>query len=153
MDKSISILKAKRNKKTGCLEWTGAVNEDGYGIIRHSKKALLVHRVIYSVCIGPIDNQLNVLHRCDNPKCIEPKHLFAGTQRENVLDMFAKGRQKNGIRSAENNGNSKLTIEMVRHIRKHYRRGNTKFLAAKFGVTRENISSIINYRTWVYPED
>lgn len=149
---NVRILKAKRNPKTGCLEWFGTKNHDGYGQVRYKRKCLAVHRVVFLLCIGPIDNQLQVLHKCDNPKCVEPSHLFLGTQRENVADMIKKGRARFSL-NGEKNPNSKLTAADVRYIRNHHiARGDKKILAKKFGVSRSLVSQIINNDAWKYEE-
>lgn len=87
-------LEAQRNvTETGCWEWTGGVNASGYGemgIGKHGRS--LTHRAGYEAFVGPIPDGMCVLHRCDNPPCFNPDHLFLGTRQENNLDMVAKGR-------------------------------------------------------------
>jgi hypothetical protein len=79
--------------ESGCLEWQGRKNKHGYGIfcIGHTEK-VLAHRFAWQMMRGEIPKGLNVLHRCDNPKCVKLDHLFVGTQADNVADMWAKGR-------------------------------------------------------------
>lgn len=78
----------------GCWEWSGWRLPSGYGTlrIRAAKRTVLAHRLAYETWVGPIPDGLQVLHRCDNPPCINPAHLFLGTQRDNLLDSVSKGR-------------------------------------------------------------
>ncbi len=83
---------------TGCWLWVGAYHKTGYGLIssdadeRKRRKNILTHRAVWTVVNGDIPDGLFVLHRCDNPPCVNPSHLFLGTQRDNIADMHAKGR-------------------------------------------------------------
>lgn len=81
-------------RKSGCIEWLRAVQR-GYGVLRIAGKNKRTHRLAYELSFGPIPSGLNVLHKCDNPACINPKHLFIGTQADNIKDMLNKGRGKN----------------------------------------------------------
>jgi hypothetical protein len=78
-------------KSDGCWEWRGAKTL-GYGRINVGRRSILAHRVSYEMANGPIADGLVVCHRCDNPSCVRPDHLFLGTLGDNNADMFAKGR-------------------------------------------------------------
>lgn len=78
---------------TGCHEWNGARNSDGYGYLNYKRKTVKIHRYIVSLRPGGIPEGLSVLHHCDNPPCFNDAHLFVGTTADNVADMIAKGRQ------------------------------------------------------------
>lgn len=80
-------------KTNDCWEWTGALDKDGYGIITICGKAKRVHRISWEWNTKiPLGNKC-VLHKCDNTKCVNPDHLWAGSQHENMLDMTNKGRR------------------------------------------------------------
>ena len=81
-----------------CWEWTGASNGVGYGEIRLSKTRMVyTHRLAYELTWGPIPEGMVIAHRCDNPRCLKPSHLFPATQAENMQDMVAKGRARRRI--------------------------------------------------------
>jgi len=91
----------KVNKDTGCWEWTKYLNEFGYGRMRFNGKKELSHRVSYTVFVEPIPDGLLVLHTCDNPRCVNPEHLFLGTDKDNFEDAVAKGRINPVLRAKE----------------------------------------------------
>ena len=137
--------KAKRNKGTGCLEWT-AHKRRGYGSIKHEGKLKYAHRLSYELFVGPVPKGALVCHRCDNPACIEPSHLFTGSTLDNVRDKVRKGRQPRG----EQINTAKLSESQVREIRKRYSQGGHTHhtLAAEYGVTYGLIGHITTGRIW-----
>jgi hypothetical protein len=87
--------KVRKQDGDGCWEWTANTNNQGYGFIGSGppqRKPLLAHRVSFEIAFGPIATGMCVLHRCDNPLCVRPDHLFLGTLRDNTQDSIAKGR-------------------------------------------------------------
>lgn len=136
--------KTKLNEKTGCLEWTGFVQR--YGRIFYNGKSHLAHRVAWEITYGEIPENLVVCHHCDNPKCVNPKHLFIGTQTDNVADRERKGR--NIVQKGEKCGTAKLTEEQVKEILKS-KLSLTK-CAKLYGVTPQAISMIRNRKNWAH---
>ena len=83
----------------GCIEWAGKLNSDGYGTTSWNRKHWLAHRLMWTLVKGPIEDGMCILHRCDNPKCVNTDHLFMGTHTENMRDMASKGRSSSQKRS------------------------------------------------------
>ena len=123
-----------------CWIWTAFKNKDGYGVFR----GIGAHRVSWKIHNGRIPDGLMVLHKCDNPGCIRPDHLFTGTDSDNIADSLAKGRYPEG----ETSYAAKLTKKQVNDIRSRYRRGLGASLAREFGVTRMAISLIVRYKRY-----
>jgi hypothetical protein len=80
------------NTATGCHEWTGAVGPLGYGRLRYKGKTYLATRFAYAAWVGPTPDGKEVCHRCDNPRCINPEHLWLGDHKQNMSDMADKKR-------------------------------------------------------------
>lgn len=137
-------------KTDGCWLWQGNTGKDGYGVVkRGSGIRVRAHREAYMITYGPIPDGLWVLHRCDNPRCVRPEHLFLGTSRDNINDMVAKDRQLKG----ECNPASKLLPEQVRRIRELHTEGiSTRKLARQFGVCQRTIVTIIDRIAWSHIE-
>lgn len=88
------LLKRVKRSETGCWEWQGVMHHSGYGCFKDKSTFRYTHRASYEAFHGPTDGKF-VCHRCDNPKCCYPGHLFLGTHDENMADMKAKGRGRN----------------------------------------------------------
>jgi len=104
--------------QTGCWNWTAAKDGCGYGFIgiKRIKKSLMrAHRVSYMEFIGPIPDGLLVCHHCDNPGCVNPKHLFLGTHKDNADDMVKKGRWKTGDRKGKLVNGKKISINGIEY--------------------------------------
>ncbi len=134
----------KVNKTDGCWLWTASRRgRMGYGTIRWSGRQQLTHRISWKIHNGEIPDEMNVLHTCNNPICVNPDHLYIGTQVDNMIDM---------VRSKRSNHNAVLLPRQVMEIRRLYAEGllNQYELADNYGVTQGMISKIINRRSWSY---
>jgi hypothetical protein len=100
---------------SGCLLWTGAKNRKGYGRIIVDGKVRRAHRVAWMLAYGQPSTGMHILHRCDNPSCVNAEHLYVGTNQDNVNDMMSRGRHVPP--RGESNGRAKLTKSDVLHIR------------------------------------
>lgn len=133
--------------KTGCIEWGKSANT-GYGECQYNGKVVRTHRISYELNYGPIPTGLLVCHHCDNKLCINPKHLFVGTQKDNMADMVKKNRQNHARGEAVRS--STLTTDQVLSIRKNYsgKYGEARLLMKKYDVSRSSIYSVTSGRTW-----
>lgn len=136
----------KNYKKTeGCWEWTGTLNQGGYGKFR----GINASRIMWEYEYGKILDDLQVLHTCDNRKCVNPSHLFLGTISDNMKDKVKKNRQSKGSKI----GNSILNEEIVYQIRKQRLEGKTyKELQEIFSISFYLVRSICKNRQWKHVE-
>lgn len=132
-----------------CWIWTGAVNSNGYGRFTDKNRNILAHRVSHELFVGPIPKGKNVCHSCDNRMCVNPHHLWLGSQSENLRDAIAKGRHSTPDTRGERNGNRRLSQSDVDCIRAMHGGGQRKYrIAATYGVSPSTVGDIINYKTW-----
>lgn len=131
----------------GCWLWTGHTHW-GYGDHYFNGRRQKAHRISWQIFRGPIPDGVKVLHKCDTKGCVRPDHLFLGSQRDNIRDMFAKGRQHD--RSGEHSGRAKLTEYAVKQIRLWYAEGGVTMqqLGAWYGVSLAAINAVIKRRNW-----
>jgi hypothetical protein len=172
LQNEIANLWARVTKSNHCWEFVGPRDQDGYGLIspwdvaRGKRVGMHVHRYVWQLTYGPIPDGLWILHRCDNPPCCRPDHLFLGTNLDNVADMVAKGRQSGRHTSVPSDStwqadprydgqrgslhsHAKLDENKVREIRRRRAAGETlAAMAAEFGVTPGLIGHVIHRRAW-----
>ncbi len=132
-----------------CWTWTGAKTKYGYGYLggTRGEKSRLAHRLSYELSVGPVPDGQCVLHRCDNPPCVNPAHLFLGTRADNNADRVSKGREAN--HKGENNGRAKLTQELARLVRKMRSGGaSQQSIADVVGVAQTTVSRILRGELW-----
>jgi hypothetical protein len=153
---------------SGCWLWSGA-NNGRYGQISISGRLHKTHTIMFEEAVRPLRPGEITLHRCDTPACCNPDHLFAGTQKDNMIDRAKKGR--NPMQTHPENSSlhylrfqprgvshhlAKLTPEIAAAIRSEYLPGATKYepeggfrwLARKYGVSDKTISNVIHGKTW-----
>lgn len=141
-----------------CHIWT-AGRSNGYGRfwggeyrIGNKPRLVLAHRWAYEHFVGPIPEGLSVLHRCDNPPCVNPAHLWLGTKADNNADRSIKGRDAHP--QGEQNGRSKLTEDDVREIRRRYSQGEyQRVIAADYGLGQTTVSGIVRSVSWAHIEE
>lgn len=139
------------SKSDTCWHWTAARNQGGYGRLQltGSPRKVLAHRLSYELHYGsiPEGTHVHVLHRCDNPACVRPDHLYLGTDADNVHDMMGKGR--NWIPYGEEQWGAKLTRADVLEIRKLAADGVTQTaLSRQFGVCLSQVRNIVQRKKW-----
>ena len=124
-----------------CWEWKAFRSEWGYGLLNVNGHPESAHRISYELHFGCIPDGMFVCHKCDNPPCVNPSHLWLGTHQDNTDDRTQKSRQPVG----ENHPSAKLTDIQVIEIRERYAQGEfQRDLAIEYGVAQSNISQIVN---------
>lgn len=153
--------KVEKRAPDDCWFWKGAPNHDGYGTLTVGEKTVYAARFSYELANGPMKEGMETCHMCDvryppgdirYRLCVNPSHLRAGTHVENVKETTLKGRHRTNPVRGEENAEAKLTEEIVREMRRmwHSKEKTGAWLANHFGVTRSNVSMIVNRKTWTH---
>jgi len=129
---------------SGCWLWSKGVNACGYGVLGVNGRSTLAHRFSYELHYGEIPEGFYVLHRCDVPCCVNPDHLYLGTQFDNMRDMETRGRSKHP--SGEDHGRAKLTESDVITIRASEQSWGS--LSKQFGVSKHVVGLVKRNRIW-----
>mgnify|MGYP001213333075 CR=1 FL=1 len=135
----------KVNKTETCWLWTASVGSHGYGVIGIGKRCegtACSHRYSYELNCGPIPPDMQVLHKCDNRRCVNPSHLFLGTQDDNIKDCISKRRLAVGVR----HGRARLTESDIISIRSDTRR--PEVIGLEYGVSLSHVNSIKRRTFW-----
>lgn len=142
--------KVARDDVSGCWIWKGTKNTMGYGRFRvvPQGRSVAAHRMMYQLTKGPIPDGMCVLHRCDNPSCVNPACLEVGTSAKNSRQMVERGRSAKGSR----HGSAVLTREIVRQIRHLSDNGlkSQRRMAEIFGVSQRAIGFVCRRETWTH---
>ena len=139
------------DRKTKCWNWGMSVNKDGYGQARHMGLSFGAHRLMFMLIHPHYDVSGRLIcHTCDNRRCINPEHLYAGTHKSNMRDMISRGRDNFvGCPSGERHKDAKLTEKKVIAIRARNNAGEGyRVLAKAYGVDRTTIKNIVKRVTW-----
>ncbi len=138
------FFKYVKKEKNGCWNWVGDIGVGGYGRFWYKGTTVKAHRLSYEKYIKKIPTGLLVCHTCDNPKCVNPNHLFLGTAKTNSEDMVKKGRQAKG----EKSGRSKLNQNQVNEILKIQNKYSISKIAKLYNVHYTTIYHILRKTTW-----
>ena len=136
--------KVKKQSPNECWLWIGAIGQTGYGNFGVNHRTVNAHRVAWILSHGDIPFGLQVLHHCDNRACVNPNHLFLGTQKVNVQDCVAKLRLRPA--AGERHPRAVMSASTVALVRKS--KARRAELAKQFGVSLQCIDKIINRHTW-----
>lgn len=138
----------------GCWMWASALTRKGYGRFQvgrghDDRRQVQAHRFAWELFNGPIPRGLVLCHRCDTPPCVNPGHLFLGTQADNVVDMVTKGRHRHGSVAGEAHPGAKLTAIDVAELRSRRRQGeHLRSLASAYGVSVTQVGRIVREESW-----
>lgn len=144
-DRFMNFVQPEPN--SGCWLWRGQIDVRGYGRFQMQRgDTNLAHRISYRMATGVLPKEKMVCHRCDNPGCVNPEHLWLGTQSENMSDAGRKGRLSKPATVGERVNTAKLNRDAVLEIRAS--RLPVAELAKLYGVSKEQIGNILNRRQW-----
>jgi len=157
--------KVDQNGPNGCWVWTAARTPKGYGCFRfRNRGGARAHRVSYELFIGPIPDGLQVNHHCDNPSCVNPAHLYAGTQKQNRQDAVRRNRTAKGAANGMSthpesrmyltrNVNSKLTPAQYEELfALRAQSWGIHRLGKRFGITKQSVASLLRNHSELVPE-
>jgi HNH endonuclease len=145
-EEELARFNAKIQKTDSCWIWTRSLDTHGYGQFGFRGKTRLAHRLAWEINHGPIPVGLFVCHRCDNPRCVNPKHLFLGTNRDNLDDARAKGRLIGKHTRGEAHPKARFTNNQICFIRSA--KMTAEALSKQFGCFVSTINKIRQKQTW-----
>lgn len=141
--------KVRKQGDDQCWEWAGYRNHHGYGVVKIGNLLRRSNRVVWELTYGSIPEGMCVCHRCDNPSCCNPNHLFLGTPKDNSDDKMRKGRCHRGEEVSQH----KLTVELVKTIRSEVRKGaSCRSVAKRYGIAPATADQAVRRVTWKWVE-
>lgn len=158
-EERIAAFWSKVDKSGGpdaCWEWTGSINQSGYGNLQIATPAgQLAHRISFELAHGPFPVDLHVLHTCDNRRCVNPAHLYLGTEADNARDRVQRGRSNGHLRAGSRNGKSRLTLEQALEICRLYAETDLFQweIAEQFGISQVQVDDIVSGISWSHDID
>ncbi len=138
--------KVDKTAPNGCWNWMAGCTSGGYGEFWFGKKIWSTHRLAWWLTYGYIPKNKMILHKCDNRRCVNPEHLYPGTNTDNMRDRLNRGKCPRG----ETHPNSKMTVKKVIELRQRYAAGNETVmeLGLIYGMSQSSVSNIINKVQW-----
>jgi hypothetical protein len=152
---AVSRFWAKVAKGDGCWEWRGYRDRQGYGMVGGGRgnSPIRAHRYVHALLEGPIPEGVVIRHTCDNPPCVRPEHLIAGTQGDNIADRQRRGRHRPGRFPGELHHNARLTNVDVLAARVARANGETiRSIAKRYGVSPGWMGLVISGKAWSHLE-
>jgi len=144
----------KVDKTKNCWEWRGAHNQKGYGRFHLESKTYSAHRIsaFWAGILPNLHSKLFVCHQCDNPSCVNPQHLFVGTQKDNMQDCIQKGRRISRGQQGVMHPKAKLLDQDILEMRSLYKQGNITYqnLGIRFHISKSQAYKIVNKRSWTH---
>ena len=143
------IERVLHDPDTGCWVWQGARDDRGYGVLRFRGHLERAHRLALGQLLGRMPHPM-ALHRCDNPACCNPRHLYEGNARDNARDCWERGRRTGAMVQGVRNGRARLTPALVLEIRAA--EGTLRGIAREHGVAPSTVAAVRARRTWRHVE-